>query len=148
MILHELKWQLSCTTIFDFTQLICDTLELGEQSKARLMACYVAELALQSQVYLSFKPSLVASCVVALALVAIGTADPWPEALEQATGYSWNSLEQCMTALSSDIQHVTATMPELKIIARRYKKSRNGRVSLIGIPRITAFAAALRNLRT
>lgn len=147
VILHELNWKLSFSTILDFLQPMCDALELGEESKPRLMACYIAELALQSQVYLSYKPSLVASCVVALALCTVGATDPWPEALEQATGYSWNDLEQCTMALSSDIHHMRVTMPELKIISRRYRKSQNGRVSLIHIPRITVFAA-LRNPRT
>ena len=145
-ILHELNWKLSYPTILDFVETFSDELEFKEESKQRRMARYISELALQSQVYLSFKPSLIASCVVALALVAVGSADAWPEALEQSTGYLWNDLEQCMMALSSDIHHMRATMPELKIISRRYRKTQNGRVSLIHIPRITVFAT-LRNPR-
>lgn len=146
VILHELNWKLSYPTILDFVEMFCDELEYEQESKPRRMARYISELALQSQVYLSFNPSLVASCVVALALIAVGSADAWPEALEQATGHLWNDLEQCMMALSFDIHHVRATMPELKIISRRYRKTQNGRVSLIHIPRITVFAT-LRNPR-
>lgn len=141
VILHELDWKLSYPTIHDFVEMFTDELGLEEESKQRRMARYISELALQSQVYLSFKPSLIASCVVALALVAVGSADPWPDGLKQATGYSWNDLELCMMALSSGIHHVSATMPELKIISRRYRKTQNGRLSLIHIPRITLFAS-------
>jgi len=141
VILYELGWKLSYPTILDFVELMCDAIDLKESSKSRLMARYIAELALQSQVYLAYRPSLVASCVVALAIFCVGTTEPWPESLREATGYSWNDLEECMVALSSDIDHVRVTMPHLKIIARRYRKAQNGRVALIHIPRITTFAA-------
>ena len=141
IILHTLDWKLSYPTILDFLEPMSDLLELDEVSMPRLMAHYIAELALQCQVYLSYRSSLVASCVVALALFCTERRDPWPQVLVEATGYSWNDLEQCMLALTSDIQHLRSTMPELKIITRRYRKAQNGRVALIHIPRITVFSA-------
>jgi hypothetical protein len=141
-----LKWKLSFPTIIDFVEQICDALNLEDKAKPRMMARYIAELALQCQVYLASRPSLVASCVVVLAVFSTGTAEPWPESLVEATGYSWNDLEECMLALSSGIHQVRATMPNLKIITRRYRKNENGRVGHIHIPRVTVFAS-LRNPR-
>lgn len=125
---------------------MCDALNLEDRVKPRMMARYIAELALQCQVHLAYQPSLVASCVVVLALFSTGTADPWPDSLVKATDYSWNDLEGCMLALSSGIHQVRATMPNLKIILRRYRKNENGRVGHIHIPRVTVFAS-LRNPR-
>lgn len=143
-ILRGLDWRLSYPTILDFVELYICVLDLEERN--RFMLQYIAELALQCQVYLTYQPSLVASCVVALALYCHGTAELWPAVLEEATGYSWLDLEQCMLALSSDIHHIRSAMPELKIIMRRYRKAQNGRVALVQIPRITSFAL-MRNPR-
>lgn len=146
VILHELKWKLSFPTILDFVELLCNAIRLEEGSKLRFMAYYIAELALQCQVYLTYKPSLIASCVVVLGLSSIGSLQPWPVVLSEATGYSWNDLEECMLALTSGIHQVRTTMPELKIITRKYRKTENGNVAYVTIPRITTFTA-LTNAR-
>jgi hypothetical protein len=143
-ILRGLDWRLSYPTILDFVELYADVLDLEEHN--RFMPRYVAELALQCQIYLTYQPSLVASCVVALASFCVGTTELWPAVLEEATGYCWLDLEQCMLALSSDIHHVRSAMPELRIIMRRYRRAQNGRVALVQIPKITSFAL-MRNPR-
>lgn len=137
-ILRGLDLRLSYPTCLDFVELYSNVIDLEESR--RLMSRYIAELALQCQINLKYPPSLVASCVVALALFCVGTAELWPTVLEETTGYSWLDLEQCMVTLSSDIHHVRSTIPELKIITRRYRRSLNGGVALVHIPRITSFA--------
>jgi hypothetical protein len=137
-ILRGLDWKLSYPTILDFVELHFNVLDLDESR--RLMSRYIAELALQCQINLKYPPSLVASCVVALAMFCVGTTELWPIVLEQTIGYSWLDLEQCMLRLSSDIHHMRSSMPELKIITRRYRRAQNGRIALVHIPRITSFA--------
>lgn len=135
-ILRGLDWKLSYPTILEFVVVIADAMNLDD--KPRFMARYISELALQSQIYLSFRPSMIGSCVVALALHCVGIVDPWPSTMSDATGYSLQDLEECMLALGSDIHNVMSTLPDLKVIARKYRKAENGRVALIHLPRVTS----------
>ena len=102
---------------------------------------YIAELALQSPIYLSYKPSMIACSVVILASFCLRLeADPWPLVLEEASGYLWQDLELCTIALVRHLEDVHSTMPDLIMIARRYRKQDRSNVSEIAIPSIRSFA--------
>lgn len=127
--------------MLDFVLAYVKVLGIYENNQLVWMMRYVSELSLLSPVYLSYLPSMIGASVVVLSSYCLGLeADPWPLSLEEATGYSWNDLEACTVALCRHLEDVRSTMPDLIMIARRYRKQERANVAEIAIPPIRSFA--------
>uniref|UniRef100_A0A7S1VZA2 Cyclin-dependent kinase 2 homolog n=2 Tax=Ditylum brightwellii TaxID=49249 RepID=A0A7S1VZA2_9STRA len=141
VILNQIGWKLSYPLICDFVCLYVElTPEVKSNSKTLWLAKYLCELALQSNLYLSFQASAIAACTVSLALHATDQSNAWPQSLEVASGLNWSDLGDCMVALSQSIENTRRTLPRLKMITRRYRKKDRACVAEITIPTIRSQA--------
>ena len=140
-ILCQLDWKLAFPVVLDFVLAYAKVLGVHENNQLAWMMRYFSELALQTPVYLAYLPSMIGASVVVLSSFCLGLeADPWPMSLEEASGYSWNDLEACTVALCRHLEDVRSTMPDLIMIARRYRKQDRANVAEIAIPSIRSFA--------
>jgi transcription initiation factor TFIIIB Brf1 subunit/transcription initiation factor TFIIB len=138
-ILRQLDWKLAFPTSLAFMISYTRLLGIDSDSQVFLMMRYVVELALQSPIYLTYKPSMIAASAVVLARCCMQESEIWSEALEQETSYSLNDLCNCTMELSGLLENIRATMPELIMISRRYRKSSRQSVASISIPSISSF---------
>lgn len=144
VILRTLDWKLACPGILDFVNQYIAVLELEKDGKEAMMVRYLSDLALQSNLYITYRPSLIAVCVMSLAFHCLGKNDIWPESLEKTSGYLWKDVKKCTLEFSACIDHMQSTMPSLQMIARRYRKSARHRVSYIRIPRLISLPEQVR----
>jgi hypothetical protein len=122
-VLKQLEWKLAFPTSLGFLEAYGYALGLDKESKSFQMMRYISELALQSPIYLSYEPSMIAACSVVLARFCAQDNELWSDALQHQTDYSFEDLSECTIELS-----------------RRYRKSTRGCVSEIAIPSISSFA--------
>ena len=141
IVLRQLKWKLAYPVVLDFVLAFVSAAGLQENSRLVWTMRYIAEQALQSPIYLSFKPSLIAASVFVLASICLQEQDLWPASLARQTGYGWEDLEACTVSLSRLVEDVRSTMPDLIIIERRYRKATRHQVAELSVPNITSFAA-------
>lgn len=140
IILQQLDWKLAFPTILDFVLAYARTLGLEENSRTFWMMRYIADLALQTLVCLTFQPSLVAASVVALSLYGLQEGNVWPESLVRETGLQWHDLEECTVAISQQVEEINLTLPDLMIIGRRYRKTSRRQVGELAVPSISSFS--------
>jgi hypothetical protein len=140
IILQQLDWKLAFPTILDFVLAYARTLGLEENSRTFWMMRYIADLALQTLVCLTFQPSLVAASVVALSLYGLQEGNVWPESLVRETGLQWHDLEECTVAISRELEEINLTLPDLMIVGRRYRQTSRRLVGVLAIPSISSFS--------
>lgn len=169
-ILTQIHWRLSDPVLFDFVSSYVDYMEETFVSmnvsiaKAYWIVQYISELALQCNVSLCiYEPSLIGACVISLCLQWLGSGNQensnnsrnnfdnlrniWPKRLEEVSMYELKSdkkiIQDCTKALLLNITHVKTTLPELKVISKRFRKSERGRVSDLPLPGISRFEAII-----
>jgi Cyclin, C-terminal domain len=142
MILSQLGWKLAVPVVLDFVLAYAKVLGLPENHEVLWMMRYIAELGLQTQIYLSYRPSMIAASVVALSCFCLPTEGVglWPVSLESESGYAWHILEDCTLALCRAIEEARATMPDLSMVFRRYRKPSRANVAGFAVPSIQSFA--------
>jgi hypothetical protein len=141
IILQQLDWKLAFPVILDFVMAYGHVLGLGNHSRSFWMMRYISELALQSPIYLNYKPSLIAASVVVLARFCLQERDLWPESLERESGYAWYDLEECIMALSRLLEDIRSSMPSLIMIERRYRQISRAMTANHWIPSVDSFAS-------
>ena len=139
-ILQKLGWKLAYPTTLDFVNSYAQVLGLANDSMSLMMMRYIAELALQSSVYLAYKPSMIAACATVVARFCVQDYEIWTEALELETNYSFQDLADCTTELSRLLDEVRSTMPDLIMISKRYRKVSRRNVAHFGSPVLPSFA--------
>lgn len=129
-LLNTLKFGLAMPTVYDFLKIFQEMMTpLPETS--RWLAEYLAELSLQEYEFLSYKPSLVATCAISLALHCTDQ-EHWPDQLLKASELKWDDLEPCMR----DLQAVYSRSPSsvLAVIRQRYSKPERLNVASLNPP--------------
>lgn len=139
-VLKQLEWKLAFPTSLGFLEAYGYALGLDKESKSFQMMRYISELALQSPIYLSYEPSMIAACSVVLARFCAQDNELWSDALQHQTDYSFEDLSECTIELSRRLDDIRSSFSHLIIIGRRYRKSTRGCVSEIAIPSISSFA--------
>jgi len=120
---------------YDFVSLYLDsTPELCDNYMLRQLCRYISELALQSGMHQNDKPSLVGASIILLSLICAGRSYIWPKRMEGICGYSIEMLEGSTVALSENIHHVGETLPHLKVVTQRFKKTEKYCVATVHIP--------------
>lgn len=135
-VLENLKFGLAVPSISSFTHAYLSQ-NITDDGSTALMILFVAELALQTPLYLTYCPSLIAGCVVALAKHSLGQQPLWPLRLSLQTGYKWQDFKDCLIDLSRAIEHIRIFMPQLKMIVRKYR----WQVPSLTISRIVSFGS-------
>jgi Cyclin, N-terminal domain/Cyclin, C-terminal domain/Protein kinase domain len=135
-VLENLKFGLAVPTIASFTHAYLAK-DIADDGSTESMILFISELALQTPLYLTYSPSLIAGCVVALAKHTLGQQPLWPLRLSVQTGYKWHDFGDCLIELSRAIEHVRIFMPQLKMIVRKYR----WQVTSLTIPRIVTFGS-------
>ena len=164
-ILSHINWRLSDPLTYDFITLYLDLMqetfaEMNFSSeKVFWMVQYVSELTLQCNISLTmYNPSLLAACVISLSLECLrnGTHSVtrqtstdnsdsheeaiWPKCLQEISQYNLTNhqalVQSCKNALLVSITHIKTSLPELKIISRRFRKRASGQMSELFIPTI------------
>lgn len=133
IILETLEWKLANSTILDFMYAYAKVWGIKKDSHELCWMQYLSELALQSQIHVSYKKnSIVAAAVVALARFCLppqafqdqGHWKPllWNDYLEQKTGYSLEQVCACAFDLSRCLEQVRRAVPDFAMISRRYRR--------------------------
>jgi len=139
-ILENLKFGLAIPSISSFSHAYIAKIAVDDGLMDSMIS-FLSELALQTPLYLNFRPSLIAACVIVLAKQTLGLQPLWADCLAVGTGYKWQHLEECLIQLSRALEHVRISMPQLKMIARRYRGERHWQVGSLAIARVTSFAS-------
>ena len=136
IILKKIRWQISNPLIYDFVMLYlgCPASK-DAKNQCFWLSMYIAELALQSSVYVKLDSSLIAAAVIALARYSAGERYAWTKSLEEISGFHWEDLSDALKHLSSSIDKRFA-LPKLKIVGRRYNNENRKFVSSIAIKSI------------
>lgn len=121
-ILCCLGWKLYIPTMFDFYEALLEKLD-NPSEKTKCVIRHVLDHALQSQCYLKYRPSIITASVFAIAFHCLGQPT-WPEKIQKATNYSVDDLQPCVSDLCQDVEHILATMPNLKIVERKSRMAR------------------------
>lgn len=134
IVLETLRWRLALPNILEFVFSYVQILGIESNSRELMMIRYLSETALQSQIQLQYKPSLVAAAVVALARYTLDERKPlWSKDLETRTGYSHADVYGCITALCSSIDTIRQRV-SLRVIRRRYLQPQWKSVGNVAIP--------------
>lgn len=136
LVLRVLRWQVSSPVVLDFATLHHDLSDdVNMSSSAYWMSKYLAEIALQSNVYLSFKPSVVSASVIILALYCTDHQNVWTQnSFETISNCCANDLKRCAATLWASKEYVRTMLPKLKMIHKRFGKSETFRVSHLAVP--------------
>ena len=134
----QCDYKLARPTILDYVDLYATM--VCNNPRAVWTMKYLAELALETSIYVKYRPSLIAACVVVLALYMLGLeTDMWPESLAEATGYEWENLEACTLDLSRMMEENMNAASTRAIIHHRYRAVDRGQVANQPVPRISSF---------
>ena len=139
-VLENLNFGLAIPSIVHFSGAYLDEIVVDLRSTDS-MIFFLSELALQTPMYINFRSSLIAACVIVLGKHTLGQQPLWPNILALKTGYQWQDLEDCLIQLSRALEHIRLSMPQLKMITRRYRCDQYWQVGAMAIPRITSFAS-------
>ncbi len=115
-------------TIHDFVGLYHQYLGIVDKT-CFWLSHYLSEVALQSDLYLKYPPSLLAASVVALSRHWTGFG--CLAELESLSGYMFCELGECIVSIA---MHSNDDNPDLKVIANRYMKPRRGGVAALEFP--------------
>lgn len=147
MLLQTLNFRLAFPTILDFvrsyTRHVLPNLdEKNTSDRSYWMIRQIAELALQTPIHLSYKPSRIAACVLVLGRYSVPESVVgmlWPESLQQATGYSLLDLKSCLQELAGRLEEIRVQVPNLGMVTRRYRSLSRGGVAAVAIPPVHNF---------
>jgi hypothetical protein len=139
-VLENLKFGLAIPSIANFSGAYLAEIVVDLRSTDS-MIFFLSELALQTPMYINFRSSLIAACVIVLGMHTLGQQPLWPNVLAAKTGYQWQDLEDCLIQLSRALENIRISMPQLKMITRRYRCEHYWQVGAMAIPRITSFAS-------
>jgi cyclin A len=133
LILKVLAFDLSVPTTLSFITSFSASSDLPETTM--FLAMYVSELSLlEADPYLQYLPSELAASSIALARHTLDQ-EAWPEDLEEATGYKFEDLKQCISHLNQTYSNAS-TYPQ-QAIREKYRTNRWHNVSLL-TPRLPA----------
>ena len=145
-LLDAINFQIYNPIIFDFITLYVEHLEHGmlqlfhlangtSMNKALWMARYISDLALQSDLCRTYAPSLIATCVVSLALYCLGQERDvvFSEKLHQVSGYESRDMQTCIIDLWDNIEYFRISLSKLKMISQGYNRKEKEFVSKIRI---------------
>jgi len=131
LVLKVLGFDLSAPTANVFLAQMCQMSKSDD--KIHHLAMYLCELSLlHGDTFLRFAPSVVSAASLALARHACGAADTWPECLVTLTGYTCDTLRDCLVSL-----HVVwreAADSQQQAIRDKYKTSKYSHVSDMSVP--------------
>ena len=130
-ILSAIQWQISRPTIYDYISLYFSLPNdniVSHGNRLHLVAMYLSELAVQSELYLKCSSALIASLVVIIVRFNHdGLIHVWPNELEELSGHKLVDLEEPLIYLCSLIKKIPHSYPNLKVISRRYRSNTRGR---------------------
>lgn len=139
-VLKQLEWKLAFPTPHGFLEAFGRADGLDKQCKSRYGMRYISELALQSQIYLSYQPSMIAASSLVLARFCSQEDELWSEELQHLTNYSFQDLSECTVEMSRRLYDIRSNFPDLIMIERRYQKASKGFASLNSVPSLSSFA--------
>ncbi|XP_032812466.2 cyclin-A2-like isoform X1 [Petromyzon marinus] len=124
LLLRILSFDLAAPTFTQFLRFYAQSLSTPAQVVS--LAMYLGELTLlDGQRYLSIVPSILSAA--ALGLASLISGHEWPLALEELTGYSFEILQPCVSAL-----HITHTgKQKMHSAFKTYQSPRNYSVALM-----------------
>lgn len=128
-ILSHLRWKLAIPTPLDFLNICLNAVAEDCCVPIRAMSVYILEMALQTDIILRYRPSIVAGASIVLAQVSLrekckGNIRLWPDELERLTSISFEEVAEATLNISRAINHVRLAFPQLSVIKRRYEKLR------------------------
>eukprot|EP00980_Cylindrotheca_fusiformis_P028209 scaffold22586_cov138-Cylindrotheca_fusiformis.AAC.29 len=138
-VLKQLGWKLAFPTSLGFLEAYGCTLGLDKGCRTFHLMRYFSELALQSEIYLSYEPSMIAASALVLARFCAQDTELWSQELQDQTNYSLEDLSECTMEMSRSLEDVRSRFSNLIVVGRRYQKECKGNVSKISIPSIQSF---------
>lgn len=130
-ILSTIQWQISRPTIHDYVSMylsLQNGTSVNHGDHLHLIAMYLSELAVQSDIFLKCSSHLIASLVIIV--VRLNDAESihiWPKEFEEISGLTLADLEKPLIYFCSLIENFQQINPNLKVISRRYRRDTRGR---------------------
>jgi hypothetical protein len=114
-ILNTLKFAVSVPTVFHFMKRYLKAAEADMPLKALTM--YIVEVAMYDPVYHRFKPSLVASAAISLAMRMSGKVG-WNSTLQHETKYGTSDLSDCINGLNGLLSSVSSAPMQHSVVTK------------------------------
>lgn len=134
LILEALEWKLALPSILEFVFAYAQILGVEPDSRELMMMQYLSELALQSQVHLEHKPSLIAAAVIVLSRYVLDANTAlWSKNLSEITGFEASTVFACVTSLCRCLEEVRSGLGP-GMIQRRYRQPRWQHVAAMEMP--------------
>jgi hypothetical protein len=138
VILPVLDWKLADPTVWEFAQLYKDALGIKEDTQLCCLVDCMSELALQCHLA-QFSPSLIAASTIVYAEYTLfGATAPSTIKIAIQKYHPVKDVEACLLEMSQRLERVRRTLPNLRMIPRKYRSSHEPleRVGLLTIPPI------------
>jgi cyclin A len=128
-VLNTLRFNVTVATSHDFLDRLLRA--ANADPRTAMLARYLSEMTLQEYAFISYIPSMVATCAVVLALHSVN-ANSWSPTIEHYSGFQPHELRACLAEMFQVYRN--AEFNNLQAVREKYSHTRYMRVALAPAP--------------